>query len=137
MFCVSVIVVSLLSRCRDANFPLLKTACTGTIIQQHIYKRTCPRVYSKLKSFGVKWWPTYTANVGFSTVQPPALKSEIYLMMSWSREVGAVRETDRGRPMKGKKKEGDLTDDLNQSVYLHISHTSLHVGRVSICKPRT
>lgn len=47
----------------------------------------CARVYSKLKAFNAKWWPTYTANVGFSTNQPHALKREIYLMMSLSKEV--------------------------------------------------
>ena len=56
----------------------------------------CAGVYSKLKAFNVKWWPTYTANVGFSTSQPHALKREIYLMMSWAREVeSGTREAAR------------------------------------------
>ena len=46
----------------------------------------CARVYSKLKAFNVKRWPTYTADVGSSTIQPCALKREIYLMMSWVKK---------------------------------------------------
>lgn len=53
----------------------------------------CAGVYSKLKAFNVKRWPTYTADVGFSTIQPCALKREIHLMMSWvAKKKNAARE---------------------------------------------
>ena len=76
----------------------------------------CAGVYSKLKAFNVKWWPTYTANVGFSTSQPHALKREIYLMMSWARgreraERGSetdVRERETCMMEREKEKEMDL-----------------------------
>lgn len=62
----------------------------------------CARVYSKLKAFNVKRWPTYTANVGFSTSQPHALKREIYLMMSLEREVESrTREAAGQREKNG------------------------------------
>lgn len=73
----------------------------------------CAGVYSKLKAFNVKWWPTYTVNVGLGTKQPHALKREIYLMMSWTREeerglrepLRHVKERGRGEPwrQRGKK----------------------------------
>ncbi len=90
----------------------------------------CAGVYSKLKAFNVKRWPTYTANVGFSTSQPHALKREIYLMMSWAREVeSGTKEASRPkeeRARKGNDGEGERGRNGPQThTHGHV-HTNTH-----------
>lgn len=77
----------------------------------------CARVYSKLKAFNVKWWPTYTANVGFSTNQPHALKREIYLMMSLSK----VESGSRAAARQMKSREQSCITSVKKSTMIVIT----------------
>ena len=77
----------------------------------------CAGVYSKLKAFNVKWWPTYTVNVGFSTNRPHALKKENLSYDVMSKKGGEqvergseTYETETGQcvPETKKEEEKDL-----------------------------